>query len=104
MRRWQKALAAGGVALAVLVPSGVALAATTGPDPGNSPAMTQTCTGDHQMLQLRDGTGWRHTVNSTTVQLGSGQGHQYMSGPQDGTGPQADRPMDGTGHQWGTSG
>jgi hypothetical protein len=103
MRRWHKALAAGGVTLAILVPSGVALAATTNPGPGNAPAVTGTCTGDHQMQQLRDGTGWRHTADGTTVQPGSGNGQQHMSGPQDGTGPRADRPMDGTGHQWGTS-
>ncbi len=94
MRRWHKALAAGGVALAVLVPSGVALAATTDPGSGHAPAVTRTCTGDHQMKQMHEGT---------TVQPGSGQGHQHMSGPQDGSGPRADRPMDGTGHQWGTS-
>lgn len=104
MRRWHKVLAAGAVTAAVLVPSGVALAATNGPGPGNVPAVTQTCTGDHQMLQLRDGTGWRHTADGTTVQLGSAQGHQHMSGPQDGSGPRVDRPMDGTGNQWGTSG
>lgn len=103
MRRWHKALAAGGVALALLVPSGVALAAATDPGPANTPAVTRTCTGDHQMLQLRDGTGWRHVADGTTVQPGSGNGQQHMSGPQDGTGPRADRPMDGTGHQWGTS-
>ena len=103
MRRWHKALAAGGVALAVLVPSGVALAATTDPGAANTPAVTRTCTGDQQMLQMRDGTGWRHTADSSTVQPGSGPGYQHMSGPQDGTGPRADRPMDGSGHQWGIS-
>lgn len=102
MRRWQKALAATGVALALLVPSGVAVAAATDPGAGNAPAVTRTCTGDHQMLQLRDGTGWRHSVsNGSSVQPGSGNGQQHMSGPQDGTGPRADRPMDGTGFQWG---
>jgi hypothetical protein len=99
MRRWRKAVVAGAVGLAVLVPSGVALAATTGP--GSGPAVTGTCTGDHQMLQLRDGSGWRHmTVDGTTVQPGSGAGHQHMSGPRDGSGPRADRAMDGTGQQW----
>lgn len=101
MRRWHKVLAASGVALAVLVPSGVALAATT--DPGNGPAVTRTCTGDHRMLQLRDGTGFRYTApDGSTVEPGAGHGQQHMSGPQDGTGPRADRPMDGTGFQWGT--
>ncbi len=87
MRRWHKALVAGAVGLAVLVPSGVALAAT--PDPGTRPAVARTCTGDQQMLQLRDGTGWRHTAaDGTTVQPGSGHAHQHRSGPQDGTGMQ----------------
>ena len=99
MRRWQKVLAASGVALAVLVPSGAALAATT--NTGSGPAVTRTCNGDQQMLHLRDGSGWRHTTaDGTTVQSGSGSGHQYMSGPRDGSGPQADRPLDGTGLQW----
>ncbi len=101
MRRWHKALAASGVALAVLVPSGVALAATA--NNGNGPAAaTGTCTGDQQMLHLRDGTGWRHTTaDGKTVQMVPGAGHQHMSGPQDGSGPQADRALDGTGFQWG---
>ncbi len=102
MRRWHKGLAAAGVAVALLVPSGVALAATT--QAGHGPADTTTCAGDHQMQQLRDGSGWRHTTaDGSTVGFGHGYGHQHMSGPQDGTGPQADRPMDGTGNQWGST-
>ncbi len=99
MRRWHRVLAASGVALAVLVPSGVALAATN--NPGNGTAVTRTCDGDHQMLQLRDGTGWRHTTaDGQTVTANPGVGHQYRSGPQDGSGPQANPALDGTGNQW----
>lgn len=104
MRRLHKVLAASGVALAVLVPSGVALAATSNPatnNPNNGAAVARTCTGDQQMLRLRDGTGWRHTAaDGTTVQVTPGAGHQYRNGPQDGSGPRAYGPMDGTGFQW----
>ncbi len=97
MRRWQKVLVAGGLAAAVLVPAGVAVAATT--DAGG-PAATRVCTGDRDMLRLRDGTGWRHTAaDGTTVTVQPGSGYQHRSGPQDGTGPMADRALDGTGQQ-----
>lgn len=97
MRQWRKALVAGAVGLAVLVPSGVAMAATAAP--GNGPsAVTATCTGDHQMQRLHDGTGWQHMSADRPEQAAAG--HQHMSGPQDGSGPQADRPLDGSGHQW----
>ncbi|MCU4185233.1 hypothetical protein K6U06_12740 [Acidiferrimicrobium sp. IK] len=79
------------------------MAATTDSGSGNAPAVTRTCTGDHQMLQARDGSGWHHSGEATMAHPGSGQGHQQMSGALDGTGPRADRPMDGTGHQWGSS-
>ena len=103
MRRWHKVLAASSVALAVLVPSGVALAATNSNTPGTGAAVTRTCTGDQQMLRLRDGTGWRHTTtagDTVTVSPGQGYQHRYMSGPQDGSGPQANPALNGTGYQW----
>jgi hypothetical protein len=96
------ALVAGASAVLVLVPAGVAFAAGNGngPHPNGDPAATCTYDQQRQHLRLQDGTGPRHdqmqTGSTTGVTPG---GHQ--SGPMDGTGPQADRPLDGTGNQWG---
>lgn len=99
MRRWRKALVAGGLGLAVLVPSGVALAGTT---PAGAATTQKTCTGNHDQLRLRDGTGPRHATMAAdkSAAAHAGSGYQHKSGPQDGTGPQANPPRDGTGNQW----
>ena len=57
------------------------------------------CTCDQNRVRLQDGTGKVAVPNSPSP--GPSSGYQHMSGPQDGTGPQADRPLDGTGNQWG---
>lgn len=95
----KKTAVAAGIVLAVSVPAGVAYAASQPGSPGNG---TATCTysQDRDQLQLRDGTGPRHdAIVSGSVVAGSGHAHQ--SGPLDGTGPLADRPLDGTGNQFG---
>jgi hypothetical protein len=87
----------GGLALALAVPAGVAYAATQPGPAGNGSA---TCTYDQDRLQLRDGTGPQHeaVVSGAAV---TGTGHSYQAGPLDGSGPRADRPLDGTGNQFG---
>lgn len=102
MRRWRKGLVVSVMAAGVLVPGGVAVAATTGTTGSPTTTTAPVCNGDHQMLRLHDGTGWRHTTaDGTMMTVQPGAGYQHRSGPQDGTGPMADRPMDGTGQQWG---
>ena len=86
-----------GILVAVTVPAGVAVAAA-GPGPSANPAAT--CTYDQQRLQVRDGTGPQHEVRAGDQASGT-HGEAYQAGPQDGTGPQADRPLDGTGNQFG---
>ena len=108
MKKLHKALLAGGVTLAVLVPAASAFAAGYGPGngtgTGNGDRGNGTCThdqsGDH--VQARDGTGWRDTLaDGTTVQTPGSPGFQHQSGAMDGTGAaDAVRPMDGTGNQW----
>ncbi len=104
MRTFHKALIAGGVTLAVLVPAASAFAAGSGSGRGGGRGgVERVCTGDQTMdrVQARDGTGWRHTLaDGTTVETPATPGYQYQNGSMDGTGPQGDRPMDGTGSQW----
>ena len=88
----------GGVAtVAILVPTGVALAATSGPGPGPNSETVATCTHDQDRDRLRDGTGPLHEQQATT----DGPAYGYRSGPQDGTGPRAERPLDGSGNMRG---
>jgi hypothetical protein len=86
-----------GVLVAVTVPAGVAFAAT-GPGPSANPPAT--CTYDQQRLRLHDGTGLQHAARADAQTSGS-YGDANQAGPQDGTGPLADRPLDGTGNQFG---
>ncbi len=100
MRKIHKALLAGGVSLAVLLPVGAAFADSSGSGRGGN-GVAPTCTGDQAMdrTQARDGTGWRHTLaDGTTVEMPNAP-HGYQTGPMDGSGPRADRPMDGSGNQ-----
>ena len=97
MRNWKKALVSGGLTLALVVPAGVAVAATTSGGTANPNTSAPVCNGDHVMLRLHDGTGWRHVAGSTQA---SGGGYQHKSGPQDGSGPRAAPALDGTGQQW----
>jgi hypothetical protein len=104
MRKIHKALLAGGVSLAVLLPVSAAFADSNGTGRGGNGGgngVAPTCTGDQAMDrdQLRDGTGWRHTLADGTVVEMPGAPYGQHTGPMDGTGPQADRPMDGTGNQ-----
>jgi hypothetical protein len=89
----------GGIALALTVPAGVALAAAQ-PGPAGNGSATCTYDQDRDRLQLRDGTGPRHdaVVSGTTI---GANAHSYQAGPLDGSGPRADRPLDGTGNQFG---
>ena len=103
MRKIHKALLAGGISLAVLLPVGSAFADSGGSGRGGNGGngVAPTCTGDQAMDrdQLRDGTGWRHTLaDGTVVEMPDAPGG-HQTGPMDGSGPQADRPMDGTGYQ-----
>lgn len=100
MRKIHKALLAGGVSLAVLLPVGAAFADSSGSGRGGN-GVAPTCTGDQAMdqVQARDGTGWRHTLADGTIVEMPNTGHQHQTGPMDGSGPQADRPMDGSGNQ-----
>lgn len=106
MKKLHKALLAGGVTLAALVPAATAFAAGYGPGngAGSGERGNGTCTHDQtgDQLRVRDGTGWRHTLaDGTTVQTPGSPGFQHQSGAMDGTGAQdGDRPMDGTGNQW----
>lgn len=86
-------------AVAIFVPTEVALAATSDPSPGpnSNPAATCTHDRDQDRLRLRDGTGSMHEQRVTSNDPASG----HRSGPQDGSGQRADRPLDGTGFQWG---
>lgn len=97
MRKYRKALAGGALTLALLVPAGAAVAAN-----GSTPS---TCTGDQRQEQVHDGT---QAGQMAQHQYGRSQADQngmagHRSGPQDGSGPQADRPMDGTGFRWGAA-
>ena len=100
MRKIHKALLAGGVSLAVLLPVGAAFADGNGSERGGN-GVAPACDGDQTMdrTQARDGTGWRHTLADGTVIEMTNAPHGHQTGPMDGTGPQADRPMDGTGYQ-----
>jgi hypothetical protein len=100
MRKIQKALLAGGVSLAVLLPVSAAFADSGRPGRDGT-GVAPTCTGDQAMdrTQARDGTGWRHTLADGTIVEMPNAPHGYQEGPMDGSGPQADRPMDGTGYQ-----
>ena len=103
MRKFHKGLLVGGVALAVLVPAGM-VAADQGDGQGRGPAnATRDCTGDQAQdrIQARDGTGPRH-AEITTGTATATNGNQHQSGQMDGSGPRADRPLDGTGNQWGS--
>lgn len=97
MRKWRKVLVGGALAAAVLLPSGMAAAAGAG---NGSPNPSATCTGDQQMLHLRDGTGGRHLM-PTAASADDQVVHGYQHGVHDGTGPVGTQPLDGTGMQWG---
>ena len=104
MRKLHKGLLIGGVTLAVLAPASLVAADQGGVGNGNSRGngdMTQDCTGDQSgdQIRARDGSGPLHAAQSTGAP-GTTAGNQYQSGPMDGSGPQADRPMDGTGNRW----
>ena len=103
MRKFHKALLAGGVSLAVLLPVGAAFADSGGPGRGGNGGngVAPTCTGDPAMdqVQARDGTGWRHTLADGTVVEMPNASHGHQTGSMDGSGPVADRPMDGSGNQ-----
>lgn len=98
MRKYAKALAGGALVVSLLVPAGAALAADDD--------VTPVCTGDQRREQVhdrlqdgsQDGLMLQHRYGAEATAPGAG-GHR--SGPQDGTGPQADRPLDGTGNQFG---
>lgn len=85
----------------VLLPAGIAYAAGNGNGNSSGPHgtgdRTGTCTHDQQQdrLHLKDGTGPRHAVQTSTATTG------HRSGRADGNGPQAVRPLDGTGNRWG---
>ncbi len=103
MRTLHKGLIIGGATLAVLIPAGLVAADQIGPGNmqgrGNG-TMNQDC--DHDPIQARDGTGAMHDANSAAATANGtahGMGAQHRSGPMDGSGPRADRPMDGTGNQ-----
>ncbi|MDP2290424.1 MAG: hypothetical protein Q8M22_04505 [Actinomycetota bacterium] len=106
MRKVHKGLLVGGITLAVLVPAGIVVADQgdngNGNRQGRNGTMTHDCTGDQtaDQIRARDGTGPEHADNVTATSL-AGAGERHQSGPMDGTGPQADRPLDGTGNQWG---
>jgi hypothetical protein len=98
-KAFKTAAVAGGILLAVSIPAGIAYAAAQ-PQPAGNGTATCTYDQDRDRLQLRDGTGPRHdTMVSSTH--GTGGGHAYHAGPLDGTGPRADRPLDGTGNHFG---
>jgi hypothetical protein len=104
MRKIHKALLAGGASLAVLLPVGAAFADSSGSGRGGNGGgngVAPTCTGGPAMdqTQARDGTGWRHTLADGTIVEFPGAPGGHQTGPMDGSGPQADRPMDGTGNQ-----
>ena len=108
MRKIHKAFLAAGVSLAVLLPVGAAFADSSGSGRGGNGGnggngVAPTCTGDQAMdqeqVQLRDGTGWRHTLADGTIVEMPNASHGHQTGPMDGSGPQGDRPMDGTGNQ-----
>ncbi len=98
MRKNLRTAAVVGTAAAglILIPAGIAYA-SGGQGPHRSGDPASTCTYDQQQdrQQLRDGTGVQHPVQAAPV------GAAHQSGPLDGSGPQADRPLDGTGNQWG---
>lgn len=94
----RRAALIGGVAtVAIMVPTGVALAATSGPGPGPNRDPVATCTHDQDRDRLRDGTGPVHEQQPTT----DGVAYGHRSGAQDGTGPRAEGPLDGAGNMWG---
>ncbi|MGB8860124.1 MAG: hypothetical protein WCC60_12745 [Ilumatobacteraceae bacterium] len=108
MRKLHKGLLIGGVTLAVLVPAGLVAADQIDMGNGNghghgrgNGSMTNECSGDQTQdrVQARDGTGADHAANSAGKAT-AGTGAEHRSGPADGSGPQADRPMDGTGNQY----
>ena len=103
MRKLHKGLIIGGVTLAALVPAG--LVAADQIDMGNghgrgNGSVDHECTGDASgdQIRARDGSGPNHAAN-TAGTSNTTAGSQHRSGPMDGSGPQADRPMDGSGRQ-----
>lgn len=108
MRKLHKGLLIGGVTLAVLAPASLAAADQVGGGNGNgrgNGSMTQDCTGDQSgdQIRARDGSGPLHAANRTGTPATTA-GNQHRSGPVDGSGPRADRPMDGTGNRWASGG
>jgi hypothetical protein len=99
MRNYTKFIAGGALAVALMVPAGAAFAATNQTDP--------VCTGDQRQEQVQqhqqDGTQAGQMAQQRNGQNASAtpSGAQHRSGAQDGSGPQADRPMDGTGNRHG---
>ena len=91
-------LVAGATAGLILVPTGLAVAANNGNGPQRNGDSVATCTYDQnrEQLRLRDGTGVRHDTQVVTPTQAAG----HRSGPMDGSGPQADPALDGTGNQW----
>lgn len=101
MRKHAKFIAGGALAVALMVPAGAAFAATDDTQP--------VCTGDQRQEQvqqrLQDGTHDGQMIQHRHGQDGTpGAAAGHRSGPQDGSGPQADRPLDGTGNRWGSAG
>jgi hypothetical protein len=101
MRKYTKFIAGGALAVALMVPASAAFAATDQTAP--------VCTGDQRQEQvqqhLQDGThdGQMAQHRNGQADATANGGAEHRSGPQDGSGPQADRPMDGTGNRWGTA-
>lgn len=100
MRKYTKVFAGGAIAVALLIPASSAFAEDDSTQP--------ICTGDQRQEQVQ-----QHLQDGS--QVGQMAQHQYgqdeatnpgmaghRSGPQDGSGPQADRPLDRTGNRWGT--
>jgi hypothetical protein len=132
MRRFPKVVAGSALALALAVPAGVALAddPPTTAEPSTTQVCTDEeraerwaardqlraeITTQLQEEGVTDPVELREELR-TRVQVameeqfgelpgplaGGGLGG-HRSGPQDGTGPQADRPLDGSGNRWGAN-
>jgi hypothetical protein len=99
MRNYTKFIAGGALAVALMVPASAAFAASDQADP--------VCTGDQRQEQvqqrLQDGSHDGQMAQNRKGQNDAAAkgGAQHRSGAQDGSGPQADRPMDGTGNRHG---
>jgi len=92
----RKVVVATGVLAALTIPASAAYAATQRTGPGQQAGISCTYDQSRDQLRLHDGTGVPTTADPA--------GHAYRSGPMDGTGPQADRALDGTGNSWGHAG